>query len=259
LWAALHGFSLAKERSGLAREPVRFSGAQPVSTQTGASWGWRTIWLDILAFALWLSLAGALQWRTTDLVWSLWLSSLLVGYAMIVWSIFGPILRVVAAGMGHGAPVVQEVALSAVVLTGGLFMLMFFTVHFGGFHYGHSMFLNAFFPVTPGLDFPSKAAYFAIFRRYWLFVLLAALSERKGFRSWSGADSKSQGTAFKGAGTLGMAEPYKNVIRMHLLIFFFFFAKIVHLENAWVYIVVYAVYFFPWRILRKPKPGEAPA
>ena len=221
-----------------------------MSTQTGVSWGWRTIWLDILAFALWLSLAWQLQWRTTDLVWSLWLSSLLVGYAMIFWSIFGPVLRIMTAGMGRGAPVVQEVALSAVVLTGGLFMLMFFTVHFGGFHYVHSMFLNSFFPVTPGLEFPSKAAYFAIFRKYWLFVILAALSERHAFRSWSGSPA-TPGTP-KSAESMGMTEPYKNVIRMHLLIFFFFFAKIVHLENAWVYIVVYAVYFFPWRVLRKP-------
>ncbi len=228
-----------------------------MSTQTGVPWGWRTVWLDILAFALWLTLAWQLEWRTTDLVWSLWLSSLLVGYAMIFWSIFGPVLRILTAGMGRGAPVVQEAALSAVVLTGGLFVLMFFTVHFGGFHYVHSMFLNHFFPVTPGLKFPSRAAYFAIFRKYWLFVLLAGLSERHAFRSWSGADSKARGSAPGGADAMGMAEPYRNVIRMHLLIFFFFFAKIVHLENAWVYIVVYAVYFFPWRVLRGPQPAAA--
>lgn len=229
-----------------------------MSTQTGVSWGWRTVWLDIVAFALWLSLAWALQWRTTDLVWSLWLSSLLVGYAMIFWTIFGPVLSIIAAGMGRGAPVAQEVALSAVVLTGGLFMLMFFAVHFGGFHFVHSIFLNTFFPVTPGLEFPSKAAYFAIFRRYWLFVLLAAISERRAFRSWSGKDSAAPGNAPRGTGSMGMIEPYKNVIRMHLLIFFFFFAKLMHLENAWVYIVVYAVYFFPWRILRKPTASVAP-
>jgi hypothetical protein len=45
--------------------------------------------------------------------------------------------------------------------------------------------------------------------------------------------------------------PYKNVIRMHLLIFFFAFAHFMRLENFAVYAVVYAVYFFPWGLLKK--------
>jgi hypothetical protein len=43
---------------------------------------------------------------------------------------------------------------------------------------------------------------------------------------------------------------------MHVLIFFFFFAHFAKLENFAVYAVVYAAYFFPWRLLRRP---EAPA
>mgnify|MGYP001545246846 FL=1 len=38
---------------------------------------------------------------------------------------------------------------------------------------------------------------------------------------------------------------------MHMLIFFFFFAHFAKLESFAVYAVVYAVYFFPWRLLRK--------
>jgi hypothetical protein len=48
-----------------------------------------------------------------------------------------------------------------------------------------------------------------------------------------------------------MMGPYKNVIRMHLLIFFFTAAHFAKLESFIVYGVVYAVYFFPWRLLRK--------
>ncbi len=47
--------------------------------------------------------------------------------------------------------------------------------------------------------------------------------------------------------------PYKNVIRLHLLIFFFAFASFAKLESFWVYAVVYAVYFFPWRLVRRVK------
>jgi len=50
---------------------------------------------------------------------------------------------------------------------------------------------------------------------------------------------------------------YTNVIRMHLLIFFFFFAHFARLENFAVYAVVYAVYFFPWRLVRGARAGVA--
>ena len=40
-------------------------------------------------------------------------------------------------------------------------------------------------------------------------------------------------------------------MRMHSLIFFFFLAHFAKLENFAVYAVVYAVYFFPWRLLRR--------
>lgn len=60
-------------------------------------------------------------WRTGDLVWSLWLSSLVIGIASLV----------------LGAKV------SAVP---------FFTVHFGLFHFVHSVFLLALFPPTGAFD-----------------------------------------------------------------------------------------------------------
>ena len=51
--------------------------------------------------------------------------------------------------------------------------------------------------------------------------------------------------------------PYKNVVRMHLLIFFFAFAHFVRLENFFVYAVVYAVYFFPWRLVKRSRVERA--
>ena len=48
-----------------------------------------------------------------------------------------------------------------------------------------------------------------------------------------------------------MMAPYKNVIRMHLLIFFFAAVHFAKIENFAVYAVVYAVYFFPWRVFRR--------
>ena len=47
-----------------------------------------------------------------------------------------------------------------------------------------------------------------------------------------------------------MAGPYKNVIRMHLLIFFFAFCHFMKVESFLVYAVVYSVYFFPWSTVK---------
>src|SRR4051795_480538 len=97
---------------------------------------WSGAWLDLLAFALGLGVAWWERWQATDLIWSLWLSSLVVGYAMIVWSIFGPILfigshawldRRELTGISIGASVLG----GAAVVLGALFLLAFFTFHFG--------------------------------------------------------------------------------------------------------------------------------
>lgn len=217
------------------------------------------VWLDVLAFVIGLAMAWVFDWQTADLIWSLWLSSLLVGYAMIVWKLTAP-LREVARGMAADhSPGFAGAKVGTLVIVGAttLFGLAFFTVHFGGFHYVHSAFLNLFFPVDPkyARDFPHLALYVEIFRRYWWFVPAAAIAEREGFRRSkpSPQDTAVTAEAIKARKARGdsMMQPYKNVIRLHLLIFFFAFAHFVHLANFWIYAVAYAVYFFPWRILKR--------
>lgn len=216
---------------------------------------WSEAWLDALAFGIGLAMAWYFQWETRDLVWSLWLSSAVIGYAMIVWGIFGTGIWIALKARSQPSFRAVEArgsspAMGATLVLGGLFMLAFFTVHFGGFHFVHSVFLNAFFPVEPGgaKSFPGPALYGEVFQRYWWFLPAAAIAERQAFRLVSpepGAKSP--------LGGVNMMAPYKNVIRLHLLIFFFAFAHFAKLENFLVYAIVYAVYFFPWRLVRKPK------
>ncbi len=231
------------------------------STQINSARGWASAWPDALAFVGGLALAWFNEWQTKDLVWSLWLSSLVVGYAMIVWNIFGPTLMRLRQLRENDAPVATKTALGGVYLIGGLFMMAFFTVHFGGFHFVHSVFLNAFFPMTDGetRGFPGPTVYFRVVREYWPFVIVAAVAERQAFR-WPEPAAQVPDTAVSvvaieqrkarsGAGDQ-MIGPYKNVIRLHLLIFFFAFASFAKLESFLVYAVVYAVYFFPWRLVK---------
>ncbi len=222
---------------------------------------WAGAWLDALAFCGGLALAWYGGWQTTDLVWSLWLSSLVVGYALIVWSVTIPLralLRGLAADQSSTTGPVPQLAAVGVIGAGTLFGLAFFTVHFGGFHFVHSVFLNTFFPVTSSRSFPNLAVYRIVVARYWLFLPLAFLAERTAFRQID-HPPPDDGSVTAAAiaqrkardASSGLMAPYKGVIRMHLLIFFFAFAHFAKLENFAVYAVVYAVYFFPWRLLHK--------
>lgn len=236
----------------------------PTKTNTES---WASSWPDAIAFAVGLAVAWWLHWSAGDLIWSLWLSSFVVGYSTIVWMIVQPASEFVELAwreraMLRGNP--RAIAVFVLILVVGVaFFLGFFTFHFGGFHYVHSQFLNSFFPIETGQRRgagANMATYVEVARRYWPFLPSAFIAHRAAFLrkpfsltaqkslSVTGSDSKRFGELF--------TEPYRNVMRMHFLIFFFFFAHFARLENFAVYAVVYAVYFFPWRLVRRASPAK---
>jgi hypothetical protein len=198
--------------------------------------------LDVAGFVGGIVLAYSFGWRTGDLVWGLWLSSLVIGYATLVFGIVGARTGKVPTVFAFG---------------GKLFLIGFFTVHFGMFHLGHSVFLNLFFPVLegdPGFS-PGLCGYGEVFRRYWPWLAVAAIAERRTLLPGAPALEATPPASCDAAGSEQVRQlgfnpmgPYKNVVRMHLLIFFFFAMFLVGIDNFAVYVVVYAVYFWPWRM-----------
>lgn len=197
---------------------------------------WIGAWPDLVAFVTGLGVAWFAGWSTTDLVWSLWLASLTLGFALIAWNITRPLRELLRRSSEDRRP--PGTGVTALV-AGAVFGLAFFAFHFGMFHYVHSVFLNMFFPIgsTRGPLGPSD--FFELLSRYWIWLPVAFLAERRAFTNPPGS-AKEQ-----------MSAPYKNVVRLHLLIFFFAFAHAIQMAGFIVYSVVYAVYFFPWRLLSK--------
>ncbi len=199
---------------------------------------------DALGFILSLVIALSLSWQARDLIWSLWLSSLVIGYITIVLGILGAARR----GVREGTSVLVSVGQS-------LFLLAFFSVHFGGFHFVHSVFLALFFPLEPTAPgaFPLSAKMFTtVAASYWPWLISAAIAERSSLvQSWRG-----DGTAKAGPNGFNPLRPYINVVRMHLLIFFFAASHFCGLGGIWVFCVVFAVYFFPWRLLMSSKEAD---
>jgi len=114
-------------------------------------------------FAVMVVMATVMRWSTTDLVWSLWLSSLVLGYSFI--------LTTIAAMFFHRPPDIPpekwaklkstlggRLSILAVGAVSAILMVSFFTVHFVVFHIGHAIFLNEFYPLIPGRSLDSGAA-----------------------------------------------------------------------------------------------------
>jgi hypothetical protein len=190
--------------------------------------------LDLIAFLGTAIASFVFQWDLPQLVWGLWLSSLVVGYALIVYGILSATCRTTALAPANA----MGMAFRALGGAGALFMLAFFTVHFGGFHFVHGIFLGVFFPLStlsPGPDAVIPNALIAL-RTGWPLVAGSAIAMRGAFE--------------RAAVEFKPETPYKSVIRMHFLIFVFAGAKIAHLDNRWLYIVVLFFYYFPLTSLR---------
>jgi Family of unknown function (DUF6498) len=204
---------------------------------------WLSSWPDAVAFVAVLAVAWWAGWNAGDLVWSLWLSSLVVGYSMIVWMIAQPAVELARASWKDRALVESNprvlMVFWLVLLIGALFFLAFFTIHFVGFHYGHSQILISFFPIGSARPMDAgMSTYVEIARRYWPALPSAFIAHRAAFlRKPLSLDRDLSLASFAGNNKFRdlTTEPYRNVARMHFLIFFFFFAHFAKLENFAVY------------------------
>jgi hypothetical protein len=241
----------------------------------------RAIAPDLAAFGGGLLVARALGWNTTDLVWSLWLSSLVLGYLTIL-SAIGRCAFVGSAIVFSEAFPAQYRVKGVLVGSGiALFVLTFFSLHFCGFHAVHASFLSSFFP-PPGVPKQAfrlvffnpialwKATFHYLMPQYGAFLIPVVIAERRALfgsvealiKARHVASGQDAAQLFKAAGVSGhglFSRPYLNVVRMHALIFFFAICHALKMDSVPIYIVVYSVYFFPWSSFRKPTDGAQAA
>jgi len=217
---------------------------------------------DMLAFAAGIAWAWWTGWDTRTLVWSLWLSSLAVGAVSIVIGIVATVrtsrnaMRAGILDTGPWSPTLVSRFATQIACLHGALLLLFFTLHFGGFHWGHSIFLNMFFPLDGGdpatrQPLMQPREYLQAIALGGWFVPLALVAERRRLFG-PAADATASGTAPDPR----MSAPYRNVIRLHLLIFVFSFAMFAGVGGAWIYLIVYAAYFFPWRRDQRRTPAS---
>ncbi len=188
---------------------------------------------EIGAFVLTVVFALLFRWEARDLIWGLWISSLCVGYAFIVKSI-------VTAILVRDSKIPLAAAVGA-----GVALLVFFTFHFGMFHFVHSVFLNLFFPLFPMAKKNSPDVPLFIvtaLKLYWPVVLANLIVKWPDFQAASFDPVHGKDVLMK---------PYSTVVKIHILIFVFAGMSAVHLSRFAMYPIL-LFFFFPWQLL----PGK---
>src|SRR4029077_20805884 len=207
--------------------------------------------VDLLLFAAGAAMAWFGRWQAGDLVWGLWLSSLVVGYGLLLTGILTPILRADPSGWGmgqDGPPDRGQRAPSPALSPGrrwivrlfelpvALFLVVFFTLHFGLFHLIHGVFLSFFFPPgnhppTGDLRVLAQDLRQVVITR-WPFLVLSIVSARDAFAQAAAAFPPMRSS--------------RTVLRMSLLFFFFALGKIGHPQGRRVRPALPSSSFLPW-------------
>lgn len=157
-----------------------------------------------------LLLAWYFRWQARDLAWSLWLSSLVLGYATLVSSLFRGRVTVPLA----------------------LARLAFFTFHFGLFHFIHSGFLSFLLPLEGVGEGPSLRLYASVFRDYWPMVLasgVAAIPRLCASRETSE----------------GVVSAYMGIVRLHVMIFALAVVSFLGADHFLAFALVYLLSLLP--------------
>lgn len=171
--------------------------------------------IKLASFVVTLLIAMWQDWQAHDLAWSMWAASLIGGYLYIV------------------------IGLSAASRVSGLkvfvFSLAFFSVHFIGFHFGHSQFMQSMFPVAEqNLSFVALIQH--CLASYWAFILVAVINLWFRFKDQVGE------------GVFSPIEPYKAIMRNHIMIFVVAFSAELLPAQYLVYPLL-VLYFFPFDLL----------
>ncbi|MBU0679735.1 MAG: hypothetical protein KJ626_16655 [Verrucomicrobia bacterium] len=196
----------------------------------------RDLLLDTLALVGTIVIAVALKWEARDLIWGLWISSLTFGYLFIITTI--------VVGVLCEKDTLKRISSAF----GGLFLIAFFSVHFCMFHFVHAMFLNSFFPIIDheGADLADiPLIIHASLGSYWPMVLATFISRLDRISPARLRETAGSQWSNRKSFESGLAEPYINVVRMHILIFIFAGLHAANLSHYAIYPVI-AFYFVPW-------------
>ncbi len=203
-------------------------------------------------FLFTLGLAYMQDWRAHDVAWSMWITSLISGLLYIYISLLSgngvfnrkTLRKPIDDKAIHTTP--KHSIVKRVVNISALFMAMFFTFHFGFFHFVHSQFMMSFFPLEGVAE---NGAFidilFTTISLYYGFILVGII---KTLPSAMGGDGDN-------AIEMNMSAPYSFVIRNHIMIILL--GGLSHfIDSGYIVYLVITFYFFPFDIILGKKKNK---
>jgi len=202
--------------------------------------------VELAVFVSTLILAYFSGWMTKDLIWSLWLSSLALGFLSVVVSSGRRIIR-------PDATVVERVF----SVIGAVGAILIFSIHFGLFHYVYAAILDLLMPLMehPGRVYKGNLTWsigtpFSFWEtlglsvvQYWPVVVLNVIRDRRSVLSSSVMTGKEP-------------EPYMMILKLHFLVIGLGACYGLGLDSFPVYATVYTILYSPaklWRLIFRRK------
>ncbi len=199
---------------------------------------------EAATFAGTLALAFGLGWRTSDLIWGLWVSSLSIGFFVVL---AGGARRIVRPD----ATVLERIFSTI----GAIGSLVLFSVHFGSAHFLYAAILDLLMPLMdhPGRMYVGQLTWsggtpFSFWETlgialatYWPMVILNVIRDRT--------------VIWKSTATTGKEpEPYIAIVKLHFLVMGLGASYAIGLDSFPIYAVVYTLLYSParlWSIVRR--------
>ena len=202
---------------------------------------WLQLVIGLFSFLMIFILARIENWTAANMMWSLWITSLTIGYCYLFAGIISSTLRSQTIAVGGLINRLFQVSIPsgikfAFVFISIVFQLAFFTLHFGFFHFVFSVFLNDLFPIIdrPFERFSDFLFFIGIsLKAYWPVILFVGLASMRKFQRIL---SQREVDYVKSA--------YINIIKIFVSIFLFTGFSFTRIQ-AWVLPVIFIIYFFP--------------
>jgi len=142
--------------------------------------------LDLIAFLFWLFISYYMEWKVGDLVWSLWLASLVLGSLNILLNFAAGFINLCILSI-HDNRKIADLAPSVAIFFGiGVFCFVLISFIFIAFHALYVIILLGIFPLE-GIPRHFKesnvidvimSSLLVLINEYWPFIISAIIFER---------------------------------------------------------------------------------
>jgi hypothetical protein len=222
-----------------------------------------------------MAIAHFSGWNNTDLLWSFWITSLVVGYVSIFQTSVAPLSLLIKLNPIKEiikkfselptADKLKSIIFTVIFIPFSLFMFLFLSVHFLIFHlflayflqigYPHSSLTEILLHSTSGQFYTSIEIILTILFSYWIIVLQKLILDYR----YHSQNQKNQVTNYQRSGNAelfsfeGIKRPYIQAARIHITIFLLLLLDAVELNQYFIYVIIYILFFFPVAVFTKAK------